>query len=104
MVSHIKRIRTEAMQLRVKQNNAWDNYGDNYKLEELKDFILNNKEDILGVVKNAHWLVKVDKSRWEDDFSIYYDTLLAFIERSLYVISSYETQIKKIKTKLKGRL
>lgn len=101
MVDHIKELRTEAMQLRVRQNKAWDAYGDNYRLEELVDFILNNREDIVGIVKNANWLVKVNRNNWEYEFSLYYDTLLAFIERSLYVISSYENQIKKINKKIK---
>lgn len=97
MKEHIEKLRRRAMDLRKKQNDYWDDYGDNYNLEELIDFILDNKEYVIGVVKNATWLVKLKKDKWDYDFKLYYDTLLAFIERSKYVISAYENQIKKLR-------
>jgi len=104
MKSHLEKLRITAMDLRKQQNNYWDRHGDSYKLEELVKFILLNREYIIGVVKNANWLIKVDQAKWENEFHLYYETLLAFIERSKFAISSYETQIKKLKNKLKGMM
>lgn len=102
MRNYLQGLREKALSLRRKQNDYWDNYGDSYKLEELVEFILENKEDITGVVKNAFWLVKDTGINWEYRFDFYYDTLLEFIKRSQYAISSYDSGIKKLKEKLKG--
>lgn len=101
MRDSIQELRTRAMNLNRKQNDYWDNYGDNYKLEEIVDFIIENKEDILGIVRNANWLAKVDVDNWEYQFDLYYDTLLAFIERSKFAIKNYDKQIRDLKKKLK---
>jgi len=102
MVSHIKKLRERAMRLRSRQNHYWESFGDNYNLEELAEFIYTNREYIVGIVKDARWLATASRYAWEDNFSAYYQLLMTFIERSKYVISSYETQIKKLSRKAKG--
>lgn len=96
MRDHITNLRNQAIQLREKQESYWEKQ-DNYNLEELPIFIHRHKEDILGIMKDAIWLVKAKKSDWEDNFKLYYDTLLGFIERSRYVISSYDKAIRKLR-------
>ncbi len=98
MKNHLENLRRIAMDLKKRQNDYWDDYGDTYNLEELVDFVHKNKEDIVGILKlRANWLVKADRNNWEDDFYKYYDIILDFIKKSQYVISSYNSQIKKLK-------
>lgn len=100
MVKEISDLKQEVILLLNKQNNYWDDYGDNYKLEELVKFALRNKEAILGVVKNAKWLEEKKKRNWEEDFFRYYDLLQEFAKRSTFAIGSYNRSIKKMKSKL----
>lgn len=99
MRDYITNLRDQAIQLREKQESYWEKQ-DNYNLEELPIFIHRYKEDILGIMKDVTWLVKAKKSDWEDNFKLYYDTLLGFIERSRYVISSYDKAIRKLRKEI----
>lgn len=96
MLTHLSELREEAMKLRLKQLNYWDSYGDNYMLDEVPYFILRNKEDIVGVVKDAKWILTANIDEWEDDFRLYYGLMIRFIKVSQYVIESYKQSLKKL--------
>ena len=96
MLSKLDDLREEAMILRLKQLNYWDSYGDNYMLDEIPFFILRNKDDISGVVKDAKWILTADPNEWEEDFRLYYGLMVRFIKVSRFVIQSYEKSIKKL--------
>lgn len=96
MLSKLSDLREEAMILRLKQLNYWDSYGDNYMLDEIPFFILRNKDDISGVVKDAKWILTADSNEWEEDFRLYYGLMVRFIKVSQFVIQSYEKSIKKL--------
>ena len=95
MVILLTNLRNEAIRLRKKQNSYWDSYGDNYKLEEIPLFILKNKEEIAGVVKDAPWILSAKSNEWEDNFILYYGVLVRFIKVSQYAITSYEKSLNK---------
>ena len=86
-------LREEALLLRKKQNNYWDSYGDNYMLDEIPVFILRNKEEIAGVVKDAPWILTANEQDWEEDFRYYYALLVRFIKVSQYAIASYQKKL-----------
>lgn len=96
MLSKLSDLREEAMILRLKQLNYWDSYGDNYMLDEIPFFILRNKDDISGVVKDAKWILTADPNEWEEDFRLYYGLMVRFIKVSQFVIQSYEKSMKKL--------
>ena len=96
MLSKLDDLREEAMILRLKQLNYWDSYGDNYMLDEIPFFILRNKDDISGVVKDAKWILTADPNEWEEDFRLYYGLMVRFIKVSRFVIQSYKKGIKKL--------
>lgn len=96
MLTKLSDLREEAMILRLKQLNYWDSYGDNYMLDEIPFFILRNKNDISGVVKDAKWILTADPNEWEEDFRLYYGLMVRFIKVSQFVIQSYEKSMKKL--------
>lgn len=96
MLTKLSDLREEAMILRLKQLNYWDSYGDNYMLDEIPFFILRNKDDISGVVKDAKWILTADPNEWEEDFRLYYGLMVRFIKVSQFVIQSYEKSMKKL--------
>lgn len=96
MIMILSDLRKEAINLRKKQNNYWDSYGDNYKLEEIPLFILKNKEEIAGVVKDAPWILDANINDWENNSNLYYNLLLRFIKVSQYAITSYNKSLSKV--------
>lgn len=96
MLSKLSDLREEAMILRLKQLNYWDSYGDNYMLDEIPFFILRNKDDISGVVKDAKWILTADPNEWEEDFRLYYGLMVRFIKVSQFVLQSYKQSMKKL--------
>ena len=96
MLTKLSDLREEAMILRLKQLNYWDSYGDNYMLDEIPFFILRNKDDISGVVKDAKWILTADPNEWEEDFRLYYGLMVRFIKVSQFVLQSYKQSMKKL--------
>lgn len=102
MLDNMIRMLEKAKRIHKKQNDYWDSYGDNYKLDEVKDFVLRNKHDIIGIMgSKVKWLETADPKNWEYDFDIYYNILLKLTTQIPPVITSYKRSIRKLENKLK---
>ena len=103
MVNFIQRLRNKALKLIAAQELYWEKHGDEFYYEPIANFVESNKEIIIGIVKDAKWLVKSKYSDWDKEFMMYFNTLKTFTKRSQYVISKYQKSIENLYEELEGK-
>jgi len=97
----IGELKKEAIKLIKLQNDGWDNNGDLFASQDLRNFVVKNKRTIMGVLKDLKW------AKWGDDWDLnirwYYEVANQFIKRSRYALNNYKKANKKILIRFKQR-
>ena len=87
-------LRQEAIKMVKIQNDGWDRCGDLYVSRYLRNFVVENKNEIIGILKDLEWIDYGDD--WDINIRYYYRIAQEFIKRSRYAINNYKKANKKI--------